>query len=146
MIPTPNENAPRKKGAHFTNLAGDVNGKKKKFFCGVKHTSDIRREPQSCGLGLKDASGGIQRATLLRVLQYLGPRGLNTPEAVGLGYYRIATRIHEMEADGWLIDSLRENIVGADGLYHVGIARYVLKGRRAECANPQGSLDLRGPV
>lgn len=123
---------------------GGANSGKKKFLCGVKHTADIRRELQGAGLGLRSTGGITQRAMLLRVLQYLGPRGINTPEAVGCGYYRVSMRIQELEADGWQIASLRENIVGADGLSHVGIARYILIGRQAESTTPQLDLGLGG--
>lgn len=92
---------------------------------------DIRRELQRAGLGLRNAHGVTQRAMLLRVLQYLGARGINTSEAEGCGYHRVATRIQELEAEGWKIASQCEAIIGADGLPHVGIARYVLRRRAA---------------
>jgi hypothetical protein len=132
-------------GAPITKLAGGVKAKDKALFCGVKHISKLRRELHSAGLGLRDTSGRTQCETLLRVLQYLGPRGINTPEGVGCGYYRIATRIQELEANGWQIASYRERVIGADGLQHDGIARYSLLGRRMDCANPQGALDLGAP-
>lgn len=111
------------------------------FRCGVQHISRLRRELKSQGLNLRNVAGVTQRQTLLLILQYLGPRGLNTLEAVGLGFYRIATRIQELEeADGWLIASQRERLIGADGLLHSGIARYVLIGRRADYVVVQGSL------
>ncbi len=138
------QNATGKGGAQVTQRAGRVKGKKGTFLCGVKHTSDLRREVHDRGLALSNTSGMSQRDTLLRVLQYLGPRGLNTPEGVGLGFYRIATRIQELEELGWVIASLRETLIGADGYKHSGIARYVLKGRtRSEPR--QHSLDLGVP-
>ena len=134
-------NASAKGGAQFTKLAGGVKGQNKVFRCGVQHTSKLRREIQGKGLALRDTTGRTQCETLLRVLQYRGDLGLNTPEGVGLGFYRIATRIQELEAIGWLIASHRERLVGADGLIHSGIARYVLLGRVGK-DDPQGSLDL----
>jgi hypothetical protein len=133
-----------KVGANLSKLAGagGEKGKIKVFRCGVQHTSKLRRELQTQGLALRDTSGATQQKTLLRVLQYLGDRGINTPEGVACGFYRIATRIHELEDQGWLIESIRERMVGADGLAHNGIARYVLHGRSAGRIDPQGALDL----
>jgi hypothetical protein len=112
------------------------------FRCGVQHTSKLRRELHGQGLALRDVTGDSQRVTLLRVLQYLGARGINTIEGVGCGFYRIATRVQELEEGGWLIESRRERVLGADGLTHDGIARYVLKGRRFPDIDAQGALDL----
>lgn len=129
-------------GEQVTKLAGRVKAKKTGFFCGVKHISKLRRELQCAGLALRDTSGRTQLDTLLRVLQYLGPRGINTAEGVGCGFYRIATRIQELEELGWVISSLRERIIGADGLAHSGIARYCLIGRAADYKPAQASFDL----
>ena len=141
-MPNPKKQSAPRRSAKFTKLAGGVNGKNKDFRCGVLHISKLRQELQCNGLALRDTSGATQCQTLLRVLQYLGDRGLNTPEGVGLGFYRIATRVQELEAEGWIISSERESLVGADGLKHVGIARYVLIGHLGTFVNPQGSLDL----
>lgn len=136
------DNARGKAGKPITKLAGRVNGKNKVFRCGIQHTSRLRRELASQGLALRNTTGATQRQTLIRILQYLGDRGFNTPEAVACGFYRIATRIQELEDEGWLIASLRERLVGADGLAHNGMARYVLLGRGPEAQNPQMSLPL----
>lgn len=144
-MPKPNKKNAPLGGTQDTQRSGRVKGKGKVFLCGVKHTSDLRRELQEKSLALSSSSGQSQRDTLLRILQYLGPRGLNTPEGVGLGFYRIATRIQELEERGWAIASLRETLVGADGYKHTGIARYVLKGRARRQENPQRSLDLGAP-
>lgn len=142
--------APKKQSAHGevgaqVDRAGRLKptGQNKKVFrCGVRHVSAVRRELQRKGLSLHDTTGQTQRETLLRILQHVGPRGINTPEGVGLGFYRIATRVQELEAAGWIISSQRERLIGADGLVHVGIARYVLVGRRAGATDLQGCLDL----
>jgi hypothetical protein len=139
---------PRKnkaRGRAGSNVAGreaKATRQNKIFRCGVQHTSKLRRELYGQGLALRNVSGASQRVTLLRVLQYLGDRGVNTIEGVGLGFYRIATRIQEIEESGWLIESRRERVLGADGLTHDGIARYVLKGRRVDMPDAQGALDL----
>jgi hypothetical protein len=136
------ENARGKAGKPITKRAGGVRGKNKIFRCGVQHTSKLRRELHGQGLALRSVTGISQCATLLRVLQYLGDRGINTIEGVGCGFYRIATRVQELEEGGWLIESRRERVLGADGLTHDGIARYVLRGRRVDMPDAQGALDL----
>lgn len=143
MEAAPN-NRPKKKAAPGQGKAAFESKQKKPLVCGTDHISKRRHELQRAGLGLCDTSSHTQGETLLRVLQYLGPRGINTLEGVGCGYYRIATRIQELEASGWNIASYREQVVGADGLVHSGIARYVLLGRIGG-DDPQGSLDLGVP-
>lgn len=111
----------------------------------IKCTNDIAkvvRDLHANGLALKSASGPTQLATLPKVLKFLGPRGFSTYEGVAAGYLRIATRIKELKAT-WEIITLRESYVGPDGLYHPGVARYVLIGRRSDCIDSQGLLDLR---
>lgn len=97
------------------------------------------------GLLLGGTKTDTQLNTLLRTLQFLGDIGLNTPEAVGVGYARIATRVFDLEQQGWRIDTMPEDVVTSDGLKHRGIARYVLRGRRTDFVDPQGSLDLGAP-
>lgn len=140
------ENARSKAGKPITRRAGRVNGKNKAFRCGVQHTSKLRRELYDRDLALHSVTGASQRATLLRVLEYLGDRGINTIEGVGCGFYRIATRVQELEAEGWLIESRRERVLGADGLVHDNIARYILRGRKDDVPDAQGMLDLEVPA
>jgi hypothetical protein len=139
---SPNENASGQAGLSVVGVQAKATRKNKVFRCGVQHTSRLRRELASQGLALGNTTGATQCQTLIRILQYLGNRGLNTPEAVACGFYRIATRIQELEAAGWLIASLRERLVGADGLAHNGMARYVLLGRDPGMQTPQMSLPL----
>ncbi|MBV8635978.1 MAG: hypothetical protein JO002_15890 [Burkholderiaceae bacterium] len=131
---------PKKKAAPGQGKAA-FESKQKPLVCDVDHISKLRDELQRAGLELCETSGRTQCETLLCVLQYLGSRGINTLEGVGCGYYRIATRIQELEESGWLIMSSREKVVGADGLTHNGIARYSLLGRIGGVAL-QGSLDF----
>lgn len=133
-------------GVQVTKLAGGVAViPKGAFLCDEQHISKLRNELAASGLALKDTSGQTQCDTLLRVLQHRGPQGINTPEGVGLGYLRIATRVQELEERGWLIASYRERITGADGLAHNGIARYCLLGRTVTPPAPaQAALDLGG--
>jgi hypothetical protein len=145
-MPNSTKQNAHKVGVNVTELGGGVTGQNKVFRCGVAHISRLRRELQSQGLALRDTTGRTQCETLLRILQYLGDRGINTLEGVGCGFYRIATRIQELEAAGWIIASYRERLIGADGLEHVGMARYALIGRDVRPAEPQGSLDLGVPA
>lgn len=114
----------------------------KAFHCGVQHIHKLQIELQSLGLGLRDTNGQTQCQALLLILQYLGVRGINTLEGVGLGFYRIATRIQDLEDAGWEIASMRENLIGSDGLFHKGIARYVFLGKRKDILPAQLDLDL----
>jgi hypothetical protein len=121
-------------------------GKATSRYSQIKCANDIAkvvRDLQANGLALQSASGDTQLATLPRVLKYLGPRGLSTYEGVAAGYLRIATRVKELKAT-WEILTLRESYVGPDGLYHAGVARYVLVGKRQRQPDAQGSLDLGG--
>jgi hypothetical protein len=143
-IPDPRKsNASGKGGAQFTKLAGRVKGQNKIPKCSTHHISRLRRELQGQGLALRDTSTRTQCETLLLVLQYLGDRGLNTPEGTGIGFARLATRVWDLEVSGgWLIDTILEDVITADGLKHRGIARYILRVRKAGFIDPQASLDL----
>lgn len=136
------QNAPDFGGVPVTKLAGRVTSSSVAFVCDEKHISNFRNELAASGHRLKDTDGQTQCDTLLRVLQHVGARGINTPEGVDCGFYRIATRIQELEARGWVISSRRERIIRADGLEHGGIARYCLIGRKDECEPSQASFNL----
>lgn len=113
----------------------------------IKCANDIAkvvRDLQKNGLALKNTSGSTQLETLPKALSYLGPRGISTYEGVAAGYLRIATRIKELKST-WEIVTLRESYVGPDGLFHSGVARYVLIGLRRGIVDSQGSLDLELP-
>lgn len=112
------------------------------FHCGTSHTSKFRDDISASGLGLKNTSNVNQCAMLLLVLKHLGASGINTAEGEACGYLRIATRIQELEERGWEILSLRENVIGADGLFHKGIARYVLAGRKVDLPVMQLEIDF----
>lgn len=135
-------NARGKAGASLSKLAGGGSGVKKVLICGNRNITRLRSEIRNVGLLLNATRTETQLDTLLRTLQYLGERGLNTPEGVGLGFARIATRCFDLEQQGWRIETERECVITADGLAHQGIARYRLRGRRTDFVDPQGSLDL----
>lgn len=109
---------------------------RKRRLCGDDYIKDRVREVKEVGLQLHSADGATQLATLPRILQYFGPRGLNTYEGVALGYLRIATRIKELK-EHWEIQTVREDVIGPDGLYHVGIARYILTGKKRPETSPE---------
>ena len=109
----------------------------------IKCTNSIAkvvRDLKVSGVALKNASGSTQLETLPKALAYLGPRGMSTYEGVAAGYLRIATRVKELKA-AWDILTLRESYVGPDGLFHTGVARYVLIGRRIDSL-AQGAFDF----
>jgi hypothetical protein len=133
------------RGRAGSNVAGreaKATGQNKTFKCSMHHISKLVRELYANSVGLRSTSTDSQGAMLLRVLKYLGERGLNTYEGTAAGYARLATRIQELEADGWLIESDRENVIGPDRLYHRGIARYILRGRAAGTQDSQLDLGL----
>jgi hypothetical protein len=135
-------NASDKGGARPTKLAGGVGGQRKVFKCTNAHISRLRRTLQRAGLALSSTRTDTQIECLLKILQYLGESGLSTPEGTGIGFARLATRVFDLELRGWRIDTLREDVITADGLKHKRIARYIWRGPRAGAGDPQGSLDL----
>jgi hypothetical protein len=129
----------------FTKLASRVNRKKpylEPLHCGTEHTNKYRDNVHVAGFGLKNASGTNQRTMLLLWLRHVGSSGINTLEGEACGYLRIATRIQELKERGWKISSQRENVIGADGLFHKRIARYILDGRTADFLPVQLDLDF----
>lgn len=136
---------PKAGGFPHTKLAGRVKTKKKVFSCGVQHTSKFRLEIEAAGLGLTDASATTQRQALLLILIYRGSKGINTIEGNACGFLRIATRIQELEDEGYTIASIKETARTSDGLIHRGIARYILMNQSAK-EDPQGELDLGGDL
>ncbi len=97
---------------------------------GKKQCDALRYEISIVGLALNSAQGSAQLETLPKVLRYLGDRGLGTVEAEALGYRRIATRIQDLEAEGFSFIVNRENVVTDDCLLHARMARYFLTGER----------------
>jgi hypothetical protein len=143
MTPT-KDNASGKGGAQFSKLAGGEKGQNKVFECSANHISNIVAELRAEGLALRSTSADTQLATLPKVLEYLGPRGLNTYEGTAAGYLRVATRIKELK-EAWEIHTLREDLIGPDGMFHKGVGRYVMVGKRRDL-EIQGRLDLAGQV
>lgn len=130
-----------KGGSRPTKLAGGV-GQIQILKCTNAHITRLRRQLQSAGLLLSSTRTDTQIDVLLKILLHLGDRGINTPEATGCGFARAATRVWDLEQRGWRIDTLREDVITADGLKHKGIARYILRGRQSDAPDPQGRLDL----
>ena len=135
-----NENASTVGGASIAKLGGGDKGQTKTLQCSLDHINKVVQEIQAAGLQLRSTAGNTQLETLPKVLQQRGSRGLNTYEGVAAGYLRIATRIKDLE-EVWLINSLRENVIGPDALFHKGVARYILIGKRKDI-EPQRTLDL----
>lgn len=135
-------NASGKGGASSTKLAGGVGGQIKVVRCSNAHITRLRRQLGAAGLMLSSTKTETQIETLLKILQHRGEAGINTPEGVGIGFARIATRVFDLELIGWRIETIREDVITADGLKHRGIARYVLRGWRGGSDDPQRTLDL----
>lgn len=133
--------SPHVEGLASRKLGGGVTQQRKILHCSHKHIKSVLNELSRAGLTLSGVNTLTQRQVLLKTLQYLGQRGLNTFEGTAAGYARLATRIQELEED-WDIASQRETVIGPEGLIHPGVARYVLIGLRKDVVDPQGSLDL----
>lgn len=97
---------------------------------GKKQCDALRNEISVAGLALNSAQGSAQLETLPKVLRYFGNRGLGTVEAEALGYRRMATRIFDLEAEGYIFNVKKENVVTDDCLIHPRMARYFLTGER----------------
>jgi hypothetical protein len=135
------QNARSKAGASLPKLAGGESGQNKFNNCSADDIAKVVRELSECGLALSSSTGATQLATLPKALQHRGPRGLSTYEAVAAGYLRIATRVKELKSH-WEILTLRESYVGPDGLFHAGVARYVLVGRIDKRAKVRAAFDF----
>lgn len=125
-----------------SNVAGGQaksTAKRKKFSCGEHDIKNLVRLVHAADLRLRSTATDTQQATLPKVLEFLGPRGLNTYEGVALGYLRIATRIKELK-ETYDIGTVREDVVGPDGLWHIGVARYYLIGKKKPIAPAQQDL------
>jgi len=133
-------NTPGEGGAVFDRAGGPASHKI--VDCGAENITSVCRELRAAGVGLRAADGRTQLDTLRRALEYRGARGLNTYEGTAAGYLRFATRIFDLKGQ-WNIYTLKEDVIGPDGLLHKGVARYVLLGRRQDlnkAAPAQGQL------
>lgn len=127
----PKANALGGEGVGFDQAGGPAAITQKIIDCGAENITSVCEELRAAGVGLRAADGRTQLETLRRALEYRGARGLNTYEGTAAGYCRLATRVKELK-ETWDIHSLREDVVGPDGLLHKGVARYVLLGRRQD--------------
>ena len=140
-IQSPNKNASGQAGVSVAGGQAKATKQKRTRYCSTNSINKVVREIRQAGLQLRSTSGDTQLETLPKVLQHRGARGLNTYEGVAAGYLRIATRVKELQ-EIWEIQSLREDIVGPDGMWHKGVARYVLIGKRKNLPPAQQSFDL----
>lgn len=129
MTRAPKENAPGQGSAYPNQAKGPAPSSQKVVDCGTDNITAVCRELRAAGVELRAADGRTQLETLRRALEYRGSRGLNTYEGTAAGYLRFATRIFDLK-EHWDIYTLREDVIGPDGLLHKGVARYVLLGRR----------------
>lgn len=139
---TAKANAPDQ-GSACVNQAGVPAAKTQKVFdCGVENITNVCEELRKAGVHLRSANKRTQLETLRRALEFRGPRGLNTYEGTAAGYCRLATRVKELRTT-WDIYTVSENVTGPDGLFHKGIARYFLLGRRKDLCDPGPSASTR---
>ena len=86
----------------------------------------LNAEIDEADLALIDTSKVSQLRCLLKVLAYIGVRGLGTCEARALGYESPAPRMMELRAQGYIIFTTYENVIKDDGYCHPRMARYRL--------------------
>lgn len=144
MITSPRNEKATGQGGFSKFAAGGQAGATRQKKTRYSRTNDINkvlREIRKASLQLRSTGTDTQSETLLKVLQYFGARGLSTYEGQAAGYLRIATRVMELK-ETWHIVTLREDVIGPDGLLHKSVARYVLIGKRKELPPAQQSLDL----
>lgn len=144
MITSPRNEKATGQGGFSKFAAGGQAGATRQKKTRYSRTNDINkvlREIRKAGLQLRSTASDTQLVTLLKVLQYRGAKGVSTYEGQALGYLRIATRIMELK-ETWDIVTLREDVIGPDGLLHKAVARYVLIGKRKDTPPAQQSLDL----
>lgn len=103
--------------------------------CNADHIQRFTDLIDEAGLRLQSSTADTQLATLPKVLKHLGGRGANTYELVGAGYLRPSARVADLQA-AWCITSTREDCIGPDGIFHKGIARYYLMGKRLPEQSP----------
>jgi hypothetical protein len=137
------KNASGQAGVSVVGGQAKATKQKKAIYCGSNHIKKRMQEIRRAGLQLRSTAADTQSETLPKVLQYFGARGFSTYEAQAAGYLRIATRIKELK-ETWEIASLREDVIGPDGLFHKQVARYVLLGKRKDLPPAQSSLNLGG--
>lgn len=143
MLDPKMKNASGEAGVHVAGGQAKATKQKTVRYSGTHSINKVVREIQREGMQLRSTAADTQLETLPKVLQHFGARGLSTYEGVAAGYLRIATRIKELK-ETWEIASLREDVIGPDGLFHKGVARYVLIGKRKNLPPAQQSLDLEG--
>lgn len=137
------KNASVQAGVSVVGVQAKATKQKQPRYCGSNHIKKVMQEIRRAGLQLRSTAADTQAETLPKVLQYFGARGINTYEGQAAGYLRIATRIKELQ-DTYDIASLREDVIGPDGLFHKQVARYVLLGKRKDLPPAQQPLDLEG--
>jgi hypothetical protein len=115
---------------------------KKVSQCSAENITNVCEELRAAGVSLYAADGRTQLETLAKALQHRGARGLSTYEGTAAGYLRLACRVRELKTK-WDIYTLKEDVIGPDGLLHKGVARYVLLGRRKDLRDPAPSAITR---
>lgn len=91
------------------------------------HFKALRGYWKSLGIEVDTTESEAQLIRLAAILRAQGNRGLGSLEgrAAG-GFVQLPTRVFDLKARGWEINSVREGAWGGDGLWHVGTVRYFL--------------------
>lgn len=91
------------------------------------HFKALRRHWSALGIEVDTTESEAQLIRLAAILRVQGNHGLGSLEgrAAG-GFVQLPTRIFELKARGWEINTVREGAWGGDGLWHVGTVRYFL--------------------
>lgn len=94
--------------------------------CSEQHLREVVDELKINGVGLQGTSTEGQLAMLRKALLFRGAKGLNTYEGKRAGYAGMAMRIVDLKRSGCVIASVRESVIGPDGLFHKGMSRYIM--------------------
>ncbi len=91
------------------------------------HFKALRSYWKSLGIEVDTTESEAQLIRLAAILRAQGNRGLGSLEgrAAG-GFVQLPTRVFDLKARGYEINSVREGAWGGDGLWHVGTVRYFL--------------------
>jgi hypothetical protein len=119
-----------------------LNFKGKIVICSLEYIARLCQFFKAVSILPSVTKTNTQRICLLKILQLRGEAGLSTPEGLGCGFARLATRIYELRSSGWQIETVYENAIYPDGLLHLRTARYIFRGRCADLHQTQTSFDF----
>jgi hypothetical protein len=93
----------------------------------TKYFNALRVYWEQSGIDVRSTETTAQSERLAAILRLQGNRGLGSLEGRAAGaFVQLPTRIFELRASGFSIESQPETKYGADGLRHVRVCRYFL--------------------